>query len=117
MKKNLPWDFAKEKKTKNIYFKENNYYFITSFTCFIKFDITKCKNYKKVHELSKICRTILSSNIDARFNLDKVIFITDKTAFVNGKGEIQINKSRRKFHTEKHKFYDTSQNKIRDVET
>lgn len=58
----------------------------------------------------------MSSGIDAGFNLDKVIFITDKTGFVNYKLEIQIDKSRRKFHTERYKFYNTTQNKICDVE-
>ena len=89
---------------------------MTRFTCFIKLNISKRKSYKKVHELSEICREILSSSIDVRFDLNKIIFITNKTGFVNGEWEIQVDISRRKFHTEKYKFYDTTQNKIDDVE-
>lgn len=59
--------FSQEKETKNKYFKENNNYFNTSFSYFVKLDITLPKNYKKVHELLEICRTILSSSIDAGF--------------------------------------------------
>ena len=89
---------------------------MTRFTCFIKLNISKRKSYKKVHELSEICREILSSSIDVGFDLNKIIFITNKTGFVNGEWEIQVDVSRRKFHTEKYKFYDTTQNKIHDVE-
>ena len=46
----------------------------------------------------------MSSGIDAGSNLDKVIFITNKTGFVKDEREIQIHKSRRKFHTEKLRF-------------
>ena len=54
-----------------------NDYFITSFTCFIKLDITKGKNYKKIYELSEICKNVLSSAVDAGIDLDKVLLIND----------------------------------------
>ena len=84
--------------------------------CFIKLDITQRKNYKKIHELSEICRNILSSGFDSGFSADKVTFITHKTGFFNEKWELKIDKNRRKFHTDKFKFYDTMQKKICDVE-
>ena len=108
--------FIQEKETKNKHFKENNDYFNTSFSYFIKLDIILRKNYKKVHELSEICRTILSSSIDPGFIWDKVIFITNKTGFVNEEWEIHIDKSRKRLHTEKYKIYDTTKKRIRDVE-
>ena len=39
--------FNQEKETKKSYFLKANGYFITSFTCFIKHDVTEHKNYKK----------------------------------------------------------------------
>ena len=84
--------FIQEKKTKRVLFQKSKYYFITSFTCFIKLDITKHKSYNKVHELSEICRNILSSSFDARFMLDKVIFIKDKTGFFKKELELKIDK-------------------------
>ena len=90
MKKKLPECLFKKKKPKKFFLKKNKDYFITSFTCFIKLDITKRKNYKKVHEVSEICRIILSSSFDAPFTLDKVIFIKDKTGFFNKELELKI---------------------------
>ena len=84
--------------------------------CFIKLDITQRKNYNKIHELSEMCRNILSSGFDSGFSGDKVTFITHKTGFFNEKWELKIDKNRRKFHTDKFNFYDTMQKKICDVE-
>ena len=44
------------------------------------------------------------------------MFITNRDGFVKIELEIHVDKSRRKFHTEKLKFYNTTEKKIRDVE-
>ena len=115
-KKKITLIFSQAKETKKVLFKKHKYYFITSFTCFLKLDITKNKNYKKIHEPSEICRNILSSSFDAGFTLDKVIFITDKSRFFDEEWKLKIDKNRKKFHTDNFKFYDSTEKKNRNVE-
>ena len=74
---------------------------ITSFTCFIKLDITKRKNYKSNEELSRICRTILVGSIDVRYILEKIFFRTDNKGFNDDEQELEIDKRRRNLYTEK----------------
>ena len=83
--------FSQEKETKNFFLKKKKDSFITSFTYFVKLDITKHKNYKIIPELSEICRNSSLSSISAGFNLDKVTFITDKTGLFNKQWEKYIN--------------------------
>ena len=108
--------FSQEKETKKICFKKNTDYFITSFTCFIKLDITKRKNYIKIEELLRICITISSSSIDEGFDLGKLFFRTEQKGFNDDEWEIEIDKKKRNLHTEKYKFYNTTDNRVREVE-
>ena len=74
---------------------------ITSFTCFIKLDLTKSKNYKSIEDLSRICITVLVDSIVVRYNLEKIFFRTDKKGFNDNEQELEIDKRRRNLYTEK----------------
>ena len=49
-----------------------------------------------MNKLSRICRKVLSNGADAECNLEKVIFITDNSGFVNNEWKIEISKKRKK---------------------
>ena len=85
--------FSQGEETRKAFFQKKDY-FIISLTYFIKLDIAKRESYKKVDKLSEICRTILSNDVDTRFNLEKVTFITDKGRFSNDEWEIEINRKK-----------------------
>lgn len=76
---------------------------------FYKTWYTKRKNYKKVEELSQICRAILSTNIDVGFSLEEVIFITDKHGFINDKWELEIDKKKQE------NFYNITEQRFREI--
>ena len=46
-KKKITLIFSQAKETKKVLFKKHKYYFITSFTCFLKLDKQKTKTIKK----------------------------------------------------------------------
>ena len=88
-----------------VYLKKNNDYSITSFTCFIKLDMTKRKNYKKNW-----------STFDEGFNLEKVFLRTDDKGLNDDEWEPETDKKRRNLYTEQYKYYDSTENRIQEVE-
>ena len=72
--------------------------------------------YKIIQKLSEICDKILNKGPDTSFNLNNNNYITDMLVWKDVVKTLDIVKTKRKYQSNRFKFYDTDERKIRNID-